>query len=104
MVIAMEPNRNTLRKLLYAAAFTAALAGTAAAQMPMPSFSLEHEKNKTPEQIAHDKAVDQAYQSATKKIPDKSVVNDPWADVRPTPAAVPEKKKQQMSQNKKHAQ
>lgn len=104
MVSAMDKSRKTLRKLLYAAAFTAVLTGTAAAQMPAPSFSLEKEHHKSPEQIAHDKAIDQAYRAAAKKIPDKNVVNDPWANVRPAPAKMPEKKKQEISQNKKHAQ
>ena len=66
--------------LICAVAITAALTGSAAAQFN-PSINLEQEKHRTPEQIAHDKAVDQAYQSAAKKIPDQNAANDPWADV-----------------------
>jgi membrane-bound lytic murein transglycosylase B len=103
-VSVMAIAHRTLLRLICAAAVTAALAGSASAQFPAPSFSLQHDKQKTPQEIEHDKAIDQAYQSATKKIPDKSTANDPWADVRPAPPAVPPKKKQQVSQEKKHAE
>jgi hypothetical protein len=100
----MDTRRSTLRKLICAGAFTAALTGTAAAQFPMPSVNLEQDKQRTPDQIEKDRQLDKAYQSATKKIPDQSVSNDPWSGVRPTPPAAPEKKKQQASQGKKHAE
>ncbi len=83
------------------------LVGSAAAQFPMPSVNLEQEKVRTPQEIEHDKAIDRAYQSATKKIPDKQSATDPWSDVRsaPTPAAPsPKKKQQQVSQEKKHTE
>jgi hypothetical protein len=103
MAIAQRTQRTWLR-LICAAAVTAMLAGPASAQFPTPTFSLQNDKQKTPDEIEHDKAIDRAYQSATKKIPDKSTANDPWADVRPAPAAVPPKKKQQVSQDKKPAE
>jgi hypothetical protein len=103
MAVAQRTQSAWLR-LICAAAVTAAPAGPAFAQFPTPSFSLQNDKQKTPDEIEHDKAIDRAYQSATKKIPDKSTVNDPWADVRPAPAVVPPKKKQQVSQDKKHAE
>ena len=86
-----------------AAAVTAVLVGSAAAQFPMPSVNLEQEKVRTPDKIEHDKAIDRAYQSATKKIPDKQIANDPWSDVRsaPTPAAPSPKKKQQRCRRKR---
>jgi len=93
--------QNVMRKLIYAAAFSAALTGVASAQFPMPSINLEQEKHRSPEQIQHDQAIDKAYQSAAKKIPDKNAVNDPWASVRPAPPAAAPKKKQELSQNKK---
>lgn len=98
--------QKTLLRIAAAAAMTAVLAGSAAAQFPMPSVNLEQEKHRTPDQIAHDQAVDRAYQAATKKIPDKQIANDPWSDVRsaPAPATPPQKKKQQMSQEKKHTE
>ncbi len=94
----------TLPRLICAAAVTAVLAGSASAQFPTPSFSLQKDKQKTPDEIERDKTIDRAYQSATKKIPDKGTANDPWADVRPAPPAAPPKKKQQVSQDKKHAE
>ncbi len=97
--------QKTLLRIAGAAALTAVLAGSAAAQFPMPSINLEQEKHRTPQQIEHDQAIDRAYQSATKKIPDKQIANDPWSDVRPAPAAAPPKKKQQqVSQEKKHTE
>ncbi len=99
--------QKTLLRIAGAAAVTAVLVGSAAAQFPMPSVNLEQEKVRTPQEIEHDKAIDRAYQSATKKIPDKQSANDPWADVRsaPTPAAPsPKKKQQQVSQEKKHTE
>jgi hypothetical protein len=99
--------QKTLLRIAGAAAVTAVLVGSAAAQFPMPSVNLEQEKHRTPDQIAHDQAVDRAYQAATKKIPDKQIANDPWSDVRsaPTPAAPsPKKKQQQVSQEKKHTE
>jgi hypothetical protein len=97
--------RKALLRLVCAAAATAVLTGAASAQLPMPSVNLEQEKHRTPEQIEHDKAIDQAYQSATKKIPDQQAGTDPWATVRPAPPpAAPVKKKQQLSQDKKHTE
>ena len=96
-------NKNALRAFGCAIAFTVALTGAAFAQLPMPSINLAKEKHSTPEQIEHDKAIDQAYQSATKKIPDQSHSTIPGPTVRPAPPAPLEKKKQQLSQNKKHA-
>ena len=96
--------QKTLLRLSCAAAVATLLAGSASAQFPMPSVNLEQDKHRTPEQIEHDKAIDRAYQSAAKKIPAQKAANDPWADVRPTPPAPPQKKKQQVSQNKKHSE
>jgi hypothetical protein len=99
--------QKTLLRIAGAAAVTAVLVGSAAAQFPMPSVNLEREKVRTPQEIERDKAIDRAYQSATKKIPDKQIANDPWSDVRsaPTPAAPsPKKKQQQVSQEKKHTE
>jgi hypothetical protein len=94
--------RNLLRTAA-AVAMTAVLAGSAAAQFPMPSFSLQNDKTKTPQQVEQDQQIDRAYKSATKKIPDKNTANDPWANVRTAPPPHPEKKKQ-LSQAKKHAE
>jgi hypothetical protein len=86
-----------LKKLVWAGTIIAVLTGSAYAQNPlMPSFSLQDEKKRrTPEEIARDKAIDDAYKSATKKIPEKQQANDPWADVRSTPPTPAPKNKQQ---------
>jgi len=78
-----------LRKSILAAAVVAiiaALTGAASAQMPMPGMSFKNgPKELTPEQRAKQKAIDDAYKEATKKIPDKKV-DDPWGGVRPNPS------------------
>ena len=63
-----------------------ALTGVAFAQMPMPSLHLgaDNKPPPTPEEIEKQKALDDAYKSATKKVPDKKV-DDPWATVRTAP-------------------
>ncbi len=74
------------RKLLLAGAALALLIGAASAQMPMPGMSLGRDKPaRTEQELAKQKAIDEAYKSATQKIPDKKSAADPWATVRPTP-------------------
>jgi hypothetical protein len=71
-----------LTKLIKAVAIVALLGGSAAAQMPMPSIHLGGDKAPlTPEQQEKQKAIDEAYQSANKKIPDKKPI-DPWGNIR----------------------
>jgi hypothetical protein len=83
-----------LRKSILAGATVALLTGAASAQMPMPSMSFGKDKPPpTAEEIARQKALDNAYSAATKKIPDKKVAADPWSNVRPNPDA-PAKGKQ----------
>ena len=75
------------RKLLLAGAALALLTGAAFAQMPMPGLTLGRDKPPpTADQIAKQKAIDEAYKSATEKIPDKKTADDPWATVRPNPS------------------
>jgi hypothetical protein len=75
------------RKLLLAGAALALLTGAASAQMPMPGISLGNNKPAPTEaEIAKQKAIDDAYKSATQKIPDKKTADDPWATVRPNPS------------------
>ncbi len=94
--------QKTLLRIAGAAAVTAVLVGSAAAQFPMPSVNLEQEKVRTPQEVERDQAIDRAYKSATKKIPDKESANDPWSGVRSaSPAAGPAKKTLQASPNKK---
>ena len=83
-----------LRKLIQAGAALALLTGTAYAQFPMPSVSLGGDKPPpTPEQLERQKAIDNAYNNATKKIPDKKEAADPWGTVRPSqPSPSPQAK------------
>jgi hypothetical protein len=81
-----------LRKLIVAGAATVLLTGAAVAQMPMPSISLGKDKPPpTEEELAKQKAIDDAYKAATKKIPDKQVADDPWGGVRPNPSTAKNK-------------
>jgi hypothetical protein len=74
-----------MRKLILAAAGLVLLMGAANAQIPMPSISLGGDKPPpTPEEVERQKAIDNAYRSATKKIPDKQQAADPWGTVRPS--------------------
>ena len=76
-----------LRKLILAGAAIVLLTGAAVAQLPMPSLSLHQDKRPlTPEERAKQKALDDAYKAATKKIPDKTAADDPWGGIRPNPA------------------
>jgi hypothetical protein len=78
-----------LRKLIQAGAILFLLTGAASAQsgFPMPSLSLGKDKPPpTQEEIERQKAIDNAYNNATKKIPEKKEAADPWGSVRPAPA------------------
>jgi hypothetical protein len=79
-----------LRKLIQAGAIVGVLAGSAAAQdiQEKPGISLNPRKQLSPEQIEKQKATDEAYRAAMKKIPDKTSSGDPWGNIRPgTPTA-----------------
>ena len=81
---------NALRKFVYAGAILALWAPAASAQgvgvtpqgMSFSPFKPMDKPPPTQEEINRQKAIDDAYKSASKKIPDKKV-NDPWATVRP---------------------
>jgi hypothetical protein len=54
----------------------------------MPSISLGGDSRPlTPEEIQKQKAIDQAYKSATKKIPNKNTTADPWGNIRSAPVS-----------------
>jgi len=80
-----------LRKLIQAGAIVAFFTGSAAAQDTL-GISLNPRKQLSPEQIEKQKAADEAYKAAMKKIPDKNSSADPWGNIRPT---APAKNKQQ---------
>lgn len=72
-----------LRKLLYASAITALLAGSAAAQDSV-GIPLNINQRLTPADIERQKAEEDAYSKAIHKIPDKKISADPWGTIRPT--------------------
>ena len=74
-----------LRRFIRAGAIIILFAGPAAAQ---DSFGIPVNPRKVPtkEEIARQKATDDAYDKAMKKIPDKNSSTDPWGNVRPTTA------------------
>jgi hypothetical protein len=84
--------------LIPLAAILTVLTGSAFAQsnpfMPKMSLGGQEKKALTPEEQEKQKQLDDAYRSATNKIPNQSA-NDPWASVRRAPAAPAPKKKPQ---------
>ena len=62
----------------------ALLAGPAVAQIGGINM-LGNDRKKTQEELDRDQAIDEAYKSTMKKVPDqKKATNDPWADARGT--------------------
>jgi hypothetical protein len=83
-----------LHKAIVATSVLFLMTGAVSAQMS-PELHFKNDKpSRTKEQQDYDKAVDRAYQSATKKIPEQKK-SDPWADIRPAPPAAAAKNKQQ---------
>jgi len=60
---------------------------TAYAQSMMPGFRLNEEKQLTEEEIARNKANEEAAKAARSTIPDGKASSDPWATVRTTEPA-----------------
>ncbi len=66
------------------------------AQAVRPGVHFNEDQGKVPrtkEQQEYDKALDRAYNSANKKIPEKNKP-DPWGDIRPAPSAAAKNKQQ----------
>ena len=60
----------------------ALLIGPAVAQIGGINL-LDNDRKKSQEEIDKERAIDDAYKSTMKKVPDqKKATNDPWADVR----------------------
>ena len=78
---------NTLGKLIGAAAVLALLTGTASAQLPMPSITLNPDGSRpvSPEEKEKRQAVDDKYKATMQSIPDKKAPADPWGNIRSTP-------------------
>ena len=61
----------------------ALLIGPAVAQIGGMNLLDDYDRKKSQEEIDKEKAAEEAYKSAMKKVPDqKKATNDPWADVR----------------------
>ena len=84
-----------LRKAIVATSVVLLMTGAVSAQMPKPGVTLKDDKpSRTKQQKEYDKAIDQAYQSKLKEIPEQKK-SDPWGDIRSTPPAAATKNKQQ---------
>jgi uncharacterized protein YecT (DUF1311 family) len=82
-----------LRKIIHATLIVFLTTGAVSAQMPTPGVHLKDDKpSRTKEQKEYDKALDRAYQSAVKKIPEAEKKSDPWGNIRPTPSAAAKNK------------
>lgn len=60
---------------------------------PELHFKPGDKPSRTKDQKEYDKALDRAYQSATKKIPEQKK-SDPWADIRSAPPTTAKNKQQ----------
>jgi hypothetical protein len=78
--------------LIAAGAIIVLSAGTAAAQLPMPSIDLMKERPLDPEEQEKRKAVDDAYKSTMEKLPDQKKSNDPWGNIRSTTKTSPKQR------------
>jgi hypothetical protein len=94
--------RTTLRTFAGAGAVLVLLTAAAAAQavgvspdgVSFSPFKAQDKRPLTQDEVDKQRKLDEAYKSATNKIPDQKS-NDPWAVVRPTaPTPAPKKKPQ----------
>ena len=88
--------KDVLRKIVHAGAIIALLTGAASAQIKTPGINLAPDRQRTPEEIDKQKAIEDAYKSAIGKIPDKKTPVDPWGGVRsnPSPSSKPKQGQQ----------
>ncbi len=85
-----------LRKTIYAIVILSLMTEALPAQMQRPGVHFNEDQGKQPrtkEQQEYDKALDRAYQSATKTIPEQKK-SDPSGDIRPAPSAATKNKQQ----------
>jgi uncharacterized protein YecT (DUF1311 family) len=84
-----------LHKAIVAASILLLMTAAVFAQMPQPGVHLKDDKpSRTKEQKQYDKALDRAYQSTIKEIPEPKKKSDPWGDIRPSPGAAVKNKQQ----------
>jgi hypothetical protein len=85
-----------LRKALHGAIVLSLTTQAVSAQMPPMGVHLNEDQGKRPRTKAqqdYEKALDRAYQSATKKVPEQNKT-DPWGDIRSTPSVAPKNNQQ----------
>jgi hypothetical protein len=74
--------------LMAGAAALALLPAAAAAQMPMPGVHLGGDKAPpSAQEQARRRALDNAYNAANQKIPEKKPAADPWGNIRSAPSS-----------------
>ncbi len=82
------------RKLIRAGAIVVFFAGCAGAQA-QSSIPLNPKRPPSQEELERQRAAEQAYDAAIKKIPDKKPSADPWGNIRPTSPTASKNKQQQ---------
>jgi hypothetical protein len=83
-----------LHKTIRTALILLLMTEAVSAQTPTPGVHVNEDQGKRPrtkEQQEYDRALDRAYQSATKKIPERNKP-DPWGDIRPASSAASKNK------------
>jgi hypothetical protein len=80
-----RPVQSRWSRLIPLAGALVIIVSNASAQVPEPNVSPWQKKGLSPsEQRERQKTLDDAYNAATKRIPEQKS-NDPWATVRPVP-------------------
>jgi hypothetical protein len=82
-----------LRITIYATLIVILMIGAASAQNDLQDIRGGENSWRTEQEKKNDRAIDRAYQSSIKKLPNaEKKKSDPWADVRPaSPAAAKNK-------------
>ena len=82
-----------LRKIIYATLIVILTMGAASAQNDLRDIQGGENSWRTEQEKKNDRAVDRAYQSTIKRLPNaEKKKSDPWADVRPAPPAATKNK------------
>jgi hypothetical protein len=82
-----------LRKIIYATLFVIPITGAVSAQTDLKDIQSGENSLRTEQEKKTDRAVDRAYESTIKRLPDQEKKKtDPWGDVRPTPPAAAKNK------------
>jgi hypothetical protein len=82
-----------LRITIYATLIVILTMGAASAQNDLRNIQGGENSWRTELEKKNDRAIDRAYESAIKRLPDAEKTKpDPWADVRPAPSAAAKNK------------